>query len=110
MKDLEGREKGLLRKAMEGLLPERVLYRKKSPYPKTHHPVYENLVMERLTDLLDRQAAPIWNLISRTAVQQFLDTTALWPWYGQLMGRPQTIAYFLQVNFWLEQYKIQPLW
>ena len=34
------REKGILRKAFEGILPEEVLYRKKSPYPKTHNPQY----------------------------------------------------------------------
>lgn len=110
MKDLLGREKGLLRKAMEGVLPEQVLYRKKSPYPKTHHPEYEDLVRSRLMTLLDRRDAPIWNLMSRQAVMEYLDRSTPWPWYGQLMARPQTIAYFLQVNFWLEQYKIQLNW
>lgn len=33
MKALDGREKGLLRKALEGVLPHDVLWRKKSPYP-----------------------------------------------------------------------------
>ena len=33
-KDHNGREKGLLRKAMEGIIPGKVLYRKKSPYPR----------------------------------------------------------------------------
>lgn len=110
MKDLHGREKGLLRKAMEGLLPEQVLYRKKSPYPKTHHPEYEELIYSRLKALLDRQDAPIWSLMSRTAVMGFLNAPAPWPWYGQLMGGPQTMAYFLQLNFWLENYKIQLNW
>ena len=32
------REKGLIRLALTGLLPEDVLWRKKSPYPKTHDP------------------------------------------------------------------------
>ena len=39
-KDYEGVEKGLLRKAMEDFLPPEVLWRKKSPYPKTHNPAY----------------------------------------------------------------------
>ena len=110
MKDLQGREKGLLRRAMEGLLPEQVLYRRKSPYPKTHHPAYETLVKDRLTALLERQDAPIWSLMSRPGVAEFMDTTAPWPWYGQLMGRPQTMAYFLQLEFWLEHYKIELNW
>ena len=110
MKDLHGREKGLLRKAVEGLLPEQVRCRKKSPYPKTHHPEYEELIYSRLKALLDRQDAPIWSLMSRAAVMGFLNAPAPWPWYGQLMGGPQTMAYFLQLNFWLENYKIQLNW
>lgn len=34
LKDYEGYEKGLLRRAMEDYLPHEVLWRKKSPYPK----------------------------------------------------------------------------
>lgn len=110
MKDLWGKEKGLLRKAMEGLLPEQVLYRKKSPYPKTHHPEYEDLIRSRLAVLLDRSDAPVWSLMDRKAVANFIDQPTQWPWYGQLMGKPQTMAYFLQINFWLEHYKIQLNW
>ncbi|HPU58935.1 MAG TPA: asparagine synthase (glutamine-hydrolyzing), partial [Candidatus Avimonas sp.] len=43
----DGVEKSLLREAGKGLLPEKVLYRKKSPYPKTYHPNYERLLKER---------------------------------------------------------------
>ncbi len=39
MKMIDGQEKGILRRALRGVLPEEVLYRKKSPYPKTHHPI-----------------------------------------------------------------------
>lgn len=37
-KDWNGYEKGLLRTAMQDVLPPEVLWRKKSPYPKTHNP------------------------------------------------------------------------
>lgn len=40
IKFYNNREKGLLRKAMTGILPEDILWRKKSPYPKTHNPGY----------------------------------------------------------------------
>ncbi|MGN0977582.1 MAG: asparagine synthase (glutamine-hydrolyzing), partial [Faecousia sp.] len=46
-KDYQGMEKGLLRHAVAGLLPEEVLYRKKSPYPKTFDPRYEQLMAAR---------------------------------------------------------------
>ena len=35
----DGVEKYLLREAFKGILPDEVLYRKKNPYPKTHHPL-----------------------------------------------------------------------
>ena len=105
-KDHQGMEKGLLRKAVEGLLPEQVRCRKKSPYPKTHHPAYSRLVEERLQALLRCKDAPVFELISRQALIEYLDSPSQWPWYGQLMTGPQTMAYFLQLNFWLEHYQI----
>ena len=44
IKLLHGREKGILRKALEGILPDDIVYRKKSPYPKTHNPIYTEMV------------------------------------------------------------------
>ncbi len=51
------REKGILRKSLEGMLPDEVFYRKKSPYPKTHHPAYLKIVKGMLESALqDRQS------------------------------------------------------
>lgn len=105
-KDYRGKEKGLLRHAMEGVLPEEVLWRKKSPYPKTWHPQYLELVAARLRQIMDDPHAPIHQLVRRQALEDLLHTEYAWPWYGQLMKAPQTIAYMLQINFWLERYKI----
>ena len=105
-KDHNGKEKGLLRTAMEGILPEDVLWRKKSPYPKTMDPRYLHLVTQRMEDLLQQKNAPLFELVSKNAVRAMLTDEPTWPWYGQLMRRPQTIAYFLQVNTWLERYNI----
>ncbi len=106
-KDYQGREKGLLRHAMEGLLPEQVLWRKKSPYPKTHHPKYLELVSKRLRQVLADPQAPILQIIRKEALENLLQEDFVWPWYGQLMGRPQTIAYMLQINFWLKHYSVR---
>lgn len=105
-KDHKGREKGLLRYAMRGILPEKVLYRKKSPYPKTHHPEYLQMVRERVRELLEHKDAPLFQIMDHQAVSDLLDSAPLVPWYGQLMTLPQTLAYLLQVEFWLEHYKI----
>lgn len=105
-KDYRGREKGLLREAVKGLLPEQVLNRKKSPYPKTFDPRYETLMEQRLKEVIS-QDAPLWQLVSREKVIALLDKQTQWPWYGQLMRRPQTMAYLVQLDFWLRHYKVQ---
>ncbi len=107
MKDYQGREKGLLRHAMERLLPEKVLWRKKSPYPKTHHPVYLETVSAMLREILANPSAPLFQLVSREELEKLLTYSSPTPWYGQLMTTPQTIAYFVQMNFWMEHYKVQ---
>lgn len=105
-KDYNGKEKGLLRYAMEGVLPQEVLWRKKSPYPKTYDPHYLETVSGLMQNLLQRQDAPIYGIIDRDALKNLCSVELSWPWYGQLMKLPQTIAYLLQINFWLEHYKV----
>ena len=97
-KDHQGREKGLLRYAMAGILPHEVLLRKKSPYPKTWDPQYMQLVSARLRQLLEQKDAPIFHLVRREALEALLSGSSGEPWYGQLMTGPQTIAYMLQVD------------
>ena len=105
-KDHNGFEKGLLRTAMTGVLPESVLWRKKSPYPKTYDPGYLRIVSSWLRRILDDPNAPLLQLVRKEALEQLLTAETTWPWYGQLMKVPQTIAYMLQVDFWLRKYKI----
>lgn len=107
MKDLHGREKGLLRRAAEDLLPEEVLYRKKSPYPKILDPEYERRMDFRLMKLMKQKDAPLWQLVQPEQLGKLLESNFSWPWYGQLMRRPQTIAYFLQMDFWLRHNGVQ---
>lgn len=100
-KDYQGKEKGLLRQAVAGLLPKEILERKKSPYPKTFDPRYEQLMEKRLNTLMEDSTAPVWHLLSREEVKRMLLSPTQWPWYGQLMRRPQTMAYLCQIDFWL---------
>ena len=106
-KDYRGVEKGLLRHAMEGFLPAEVLWRKKSPYPKTHDPGYLRLVRGAMDLVLDDRDAPIWQIVHPNTVAELLIADHPQPWYGQLMQVPQTIAYLLQIDFWLREYGIQ---
>lgn len=105
-----GREKGVLRKALEGVLPHDVLYRKKSPYPKTHNPSYLSAVRSRLLERLDDPASPLLPLIDADRVREIAasaDAGSNLPWFGQLMSGPQLFAYLLQMDFWLRHYKVR---
>ena len=106
MKDHGGYEKGLLRRAMEGRLPPKILWRKKSPYPKTHDPEYLERMRRRLDVLLQDKKAPLWELIRPTEAGRLAKGEMDWPWYGQLMKTPQTIAYLCQLDYWLRQYNV----
>lgn len=105
-KDYQGREKGLLRYAMAEYLPGDVLHRKKSPYPKTYDPRYQEMVSSQLRRVMDDQNAPIFQIVKKDALHRLLEAEFAWPWYGQLMKVPQTIAYMLQINHWLTHYNI----
>lgn len=104
IKDYKGREKGLLREAMKDILPDNVLWRKKSPYPKTHNPAYLNMVSHMLKEVIEDNDAPILNFLKKEYLEELIGTEKNEQWYGQLMNRPQTIAYFIQFNYWLDKY------
>lgn len=104
-KDYQGREKGLLREAVKGLLPDKVLYRKKSPYPKTFDPRYSQLISERFREMLLRKAL-VWEIVNQAKLIELVEKSSPWPWYGQLMRNPQIMAYFLQMDFWLNHYHV----
>ena len=108
MKALNGREKGLLRYIMKDLLPEKIVERKKSPYPKTWNPTYLATVRGMLSEIMKDKNAPINNLLDRDYILDILNTDGkafTRPWFGQLMTGPQLMAYLCQVNMWLEIYQ-----
>jgi len=103
------REKGILRKALRGVLPEDVLTRKKSPYPKTHNPNYLAAVKGLLLDVLNDSNSPLLPLINVEKVRALTESESAssnTPWFGQLMSGPQLFAYLYQVNLWLKEYKV----
>lgn len=110
MKNLDGMEKGLLRKAMSHLLPEEVLYRKKNPYPKTYHPVYTAGVQRWLTEIMNDKHSVLHEFFERQKLVELIDSggsSFKEPWYGQLMAGPQLLAYLGQIDTWFKHYNIQ---
>ena len=94
--------KGLLREAFKSYLPEKIYNRKKAPFPKTHNPAYMQKITDLMQQLLNTKSAPLFEILNR----QHLNAASEANWYGQLMARPQMLAYFLQINAWLEKYDI----
>ncbi len=108
IKALNGREKGLLRYIVKDILPDEIVNRKKSPYPKTHNPTYLKKVKGMLSDIMDNPNSPITDLLNKDYIIDILQTNGSSfsrPWFGQLMTGPQLMAYLCQVNMWLKKYK-----
>ena len=91
---------------MEDYLPDEILWRKKSPYPKTHNPSYLKKVSELLTEIINDPSSPLLQIVRKKELERLLTENLSQPWYGQLMTTPQTIAYFVQFDYWLRKYKV----
>lgn len=108
MKFHNGHRKNLLIEAGKNYLPNKVLYRKKSPYPKTYDPKYEQLLGNRLIKMLESGNSRLAEICDLDKVKSFINSEKDYgrPWYGQLMAGPQMLAYMLQVGYWLDKYNI----
>lgn len=105
----DGREKGLLRRALKGILPDDVVSRKKSPYPKTHHPAYTKAVQELGRQILNDKYSPVLQIVDFDKFRDIVQTGGTSfgkPWFGQLMTGPQLIAYLIQVDTWMREYSV----
>lgn len=106
MKARNGVVKNLLRQAGQRRLPEEVLFRRKSPYPKTYDPKYEKLLKSMFQEMLEDSNAPVLRFLDKKKLQNFMKQSSDYgkPWYGQLMAGPQMLAYLFQVNEWMKMY------
>ena len=110
MKNHNNQEKGILRTAMQDILPKEVINRKKCPYPKTVDPIYTHLIEQRIRALLTDEEHPVWQIVNMDYVSQVLNNTTTHstrPWFGQLMQRPQYLAFIYQIAMWLVEYQVQ---
>ena len=108
IKALNGREKGIVREAFRGLLPDAIIDRKKSPYPKTHHPLYFELCAAEVTRILEDKTSPLRDILDKNGVEAIIqqpDRIAS-PWYGQLMRAPQILAYIIQLDHWFRRHQV----
>ena len=108
-KSLEGREKGIVRRAFANELPKEIVYRKKSPYPKTFHPVYPRLCADYVRRIFEDNTSVAASLFDRNAVQKLMQRpeSLAEPWFGQLMRTPQIFAYIIQLDRWFRHYHVK---
>ncbi len=98
-----GVEKALLRNSMVGHLPNEILWRKKSPYPKTHNPKYLEAVLKMLKERIARGGYLSYAL-NEEALYDLLGKGKTW--FGQLMGDAQMVAWLIQLDIWVEKYNV----
>lgn len=106
MKFSNNTSKGLLRDVAKNILPHDILYRKKSPFPKTYNPEYDKRLGRLLLNELSDLNSPLRNILDMKKTKKFLEAPSDYgkPWYGQLMAAPQLIAYLLQINYWMKKF------
>ena len=109
MKAYDGVVKNLLRQGARGKLPDEILFRRKSPYPKSYNPYYEKLLAERLEVLIEEGDSPLFKIIDIKKLKKFMQSVKDYgkPWYGQLMAGPQMLAYLVQLGYWMKKFQIK---
>ncbi len=97
-------EKALLRNAMKDYLPDKILMRKKSPFPKTHSPIYEKAVKDILKNRITAGGI-LSDIINKNALEALYSGNTS-TWFGQLMAGPQLMAWLVQFDYWFESYNV----
>lgn len=72
MKEVDGREKCLLREAVGDLVPQEVLERRKSPFPKLQDPAYDAALRAELAELTQDSTSPVAELLDGSRVAAVL--------------------------------------
>ncbi|GLZ29850.1 asparagine synthetase B [Lentzea sp. NBRC 105346] len=104
LQNFDGNEKGLLRAAIADVLPRSVIERRKTPYPVTLDPVYEQALRDEWAALLADDGAPVRALLDPRAAREVLtDPESL---RGSWAKRAN-VELPLQLNAWLRGYGIR---
>ena len=98
-----GVEKSLLRQSMVDYLPDKILWRKKSPYPKTHNPKYMATVLTMLDTRL-KHGGYLKEFLNKNRLDEVISNGGTW--FGQLMSSPQLVAWLIQLDHFMEKYNV----
>ena len=102
MKTVGGVEKGLLRQALVDILPDDALNRRKSAYPVTQNPTYQEATRTWAAQILHDPNAPILPFINVNVLQSLVEGKVALP-----KNSGGTIfEHLIQINTWLQQHHI----
>lgn len=102
MKNVDNIEKGILRRASVGVLPNDVLYRKKCSYPGNQSQTYSQALRDWTLDILSDSSSPILDLIDTQTVLAIAKGKASLPREFE----SYVLNFIIQTNVWLKEYNI----
>ena len=110
IKSFDGTAKAILRKAITGILPDDVVYRRKSPYPSTPNPAYLQGVRAIIEEIVSDRSSPLLTIIDDQTLRELITRSQTKmehrPWFGQIMATPQMFDYLIQIDTWLRTYNV----
>ena len=109
MKNRNNISKNILREAARGILPEDIRTRRKSPYPKTHNPIYEAEVKMKLREIVENPDSPLLAICDRGKLYDIINGDFDYgkPFFGQLMAGPQFVGYLIQLDTLFRAYDVR---
>lgn len=103
-------EKYILKQAFKNDIPTDITNRKKSPFPKTYSKTYLLLLEEKLNNILNDPSSRLNEIINVDYVKNLIETHGnelKENLFGQLMTYPQTLAFLIQIDYWLTTYNVK---
>ncbi|MFI8812573.1 MULTISPECIES: asparagine synthase (glutamine-hydrolyzing) [unclassified Streptomyces] len=104
LKRLGGREKGLLRAAVEDALPTEVVHRPKSGFPVGQSPAYLESVRTAVSDMIEDPGSPAMELLDADTLRAMVRNQ---DWVNGTFTPPPILPRALQLNEWLTAYDVQ---
>jgi asparagine synthase (glutamine-hydrolysing) len=103
MKTVDQIEKGILRRALTGVLPDDARTRKKSAYPSTQNPSYLKALGEWILAILNDPNSPILPFVDTAVVSAIAEGTMPPPTDDGGMALFERV---IQINAWLKDYHV----
>ncbi|MFI6125203.1 asparagine synthase (glutamine-hydrolyzing) [Streptomyces sp. NPDC051064] len=104
VKRLGDQEKGLLRSAVEDLLPAEVVHRPKSGFPVGKGSEYLDSVRDAVSDMIGDPSSPAMQLLDAAALRAMVDNK---DWFNGAFTPPPILPRALQLDSWLRDYNVR---